>query len=554
MLFTKKNIHRLGVFVFFDKNGIVDDYVLFMLESLKKAVQDLIIVSNCMLSGNEKKKLFTFTDKIKIRQNIGLDAGAFKEVYDDYQNYFRDFDELILVNDTFYGPFVPFKKICEVMEKRDVDFWGLTANYNSVDGFGYLPDNMIHSHIQTFFIAFRGNVLNSKAFREYWENYNIKKMKRFDNVVTKHEIVFTHYLEQAGFKWDVYTNLEKYHSSNLEENFNAYAYASFDLIQNCNCPFIKRKNFVFDKKDILYLTDGEENKKSMEYIEKHFSYDTNMIWKNLIRLYNTEDLYYGLNLNFIVEEQEKSSILYAIVIYLEEEKYLHFFMQFLKNTHIKNIFVFASNSKVQRKLENENIKVTAKKDFDSSKYQYIGIVKDKDLKRQKIFLVYEHYFAHFMLNALESQKYINGILKIFAENFYLGMLLLPESFHSDYFGEIAEMSNKIPCNYNSCFIKSNLFDWEIIEKDSFVSHYLEKAKYKYIVGKIYNKKSIAKYLLNQEYIIKKTYETLGNCNGYVNQFSVLLYHLKHTKRIQIPGRGIILRLYRKFLKIRYKFF
>ena len=173
-MLIKKEAKRLGVFIFYDKEGIVDDYVLTLLKSLKEAVTDIIIVSNCSLQEEEKKKFEKFTDKIKIRKNIGLDAGAFKNTFMEYQEYFKTFDELILMNDTFYGPFIPFKTIFEDMAKKDIDFWGLTANYKSPDGFGYLPDHIIPSHIQTFFLAFRKNVLESDAFNNYWKNYNIK--------------------------------------------------------------------------------------------------------------------------------------------------------------------------------------------------------------------------------------------------------------------------------------------------------------------------------------------------------------------------------------------
>lgn len=555
MLITKKNVLRLGVFVFYDKDGIVDDYVLYLLASLKEATEDIIIVSNCMLSGSEKAKFSPFTDKVKIRENVGLDAGAFKEVYDEYQEYFKTFDELILMNDTFYGPFIPFKQICDKMEKKNIDFWGLSANYDSPDGFGYLPDKMIHSHIQTFFIAFRNNVLTSDAFNIYWQNYNIKKMRSFNNVVTKHEIVFTHYLEQAGFTWDVYTNLEKYHSPNIEENFNTYAYAAYDLIKNCNCPFIKRKNFVFDKKDVLYLSDGEDNKRSLDYIKEKKLYDTELIWKNLIRLYKTDDLYYGLNLNYIVEEKKKSTKTYAIVFLLEEEKYVDYFIQFLKDTNIQNIFVFTNSKKVKEKLRKEKIEVNSKKEFDKEKYDCIGIVKDSQIANQKVFLSYEKNFENVKENGLDSMEYINGVMNILEENHQLGVLVLPQSFHSDYFGEIAKLDYKISANPNCCFIKKELFDWNKIEHNDFVQKFINCAKvYKLVVGKIYNKKTVSNNLMNQEYILHETYKILGNCKGYLNNVSGLLYINKHTKRIFPFWTNMKTRIYRYFMKIYHRFF
>lgn len=554
-MILKKEAKRLGVFVFYDKDGIVDDYVLYLLESLKKATEDIIIVSNCMLSGSEKAKFSPFTDKIKIRENIGLDAGAFKAVYDEYQEYFKTFDELILLNDTFYGPFVPFKTICEVMSKKNVDVWGLSASYDSPDGFGYLPDHMIHSHIQTFFIVFRNNVLNSEAFNSYWQNYNIKKMRTFNNVVTKHEIVFTHYLEQAGFNWDVYTNLEKYHSSNLEENFNTYAYASYDLIKNYNCPFIKRKNFVFDKKDVLYLSDGEDNKKSLNYIKEKNLYDIHMIWKNLIRLYKTEDLYYGLNLHYIVEEKKNTSKTWAIVFLLEEKKHLECYIDFFKNTNIQNIFVFTDNKKIKEKLKKENIEVNVKNSFVKEKYDYIGIIKDDCFIKQKISLAYKNNFTNFKVNGLDSQEYVNGIIAIFETNRHLNVLVLPQSVHSDYFGDIARSDCQISANANCCFIKSAIFDWNIVKQNDFVENFIKCAKRNNgVVGKIFNFKAISNILMNQEYILRETYKLIGNCNGYVNNISELLYINKHTKRLFPFWLNIKTRLYRLVMKIYRRFF
>lgn len=555
MLLSKKDVRRLGVFVFYDRDGIVDDYVLYLLKSLKEATEDIIVVSNCMLSGSEKAKFFSFTDKIKIRENIGLDAGAFKEVYDEYQEYFKTFDEIILMNDTFYGPFVPFKIICETMGEKDIDFWGLSASYDSPDGFGYLPDKIIHSHIQTFFIAFRSTVLNSEAFNTYWQNYNIKKMRSFNNVVTKHEIVFTHYLEQAGFTWEVYTNLEKYHSPNYEENFNTYAYASYDLIKNYRCPFIKRKNFVFDKKDVLYLSDGEDNKKSLDYIKKEKLYDTDLIWKNLIRLYKTEDLYYGLNLNYIVEEKKSTPENCVVVFLLEEEKYVEISIEFLKNTNIQNLFVLTNNKTIKEKLRKEGLSISTENDLDKGKYDYVGIVKDNSFIAQKISLAYENNFANIKANGLESQEYLNGIVDIFETNHQLGILLLPQSLHSDYFGNLAEEKYTISANPNCCFVKKEIMDWKKIWDVDFVQNTIDHAKKsEVIVGKIFNKKAIANILMNQEYILHETYKILGNCNGYLKHISGLLYINKHTKRIFPFWTNLKTRLYRYFMKIYHKFF
>ena len=550
-MLIKKEAKRLGVFIFYDKEGIVDDYVLTLLKSLKEAVADIIIVSNCSLQEEEKKKFEKFTDKIKIRKNIGLDAGAFKDTFMEYQEYFKTFDELILMNDTFYGPFIPFKTIFEDMAKKDIDFWGLTANYQSPDGFGYLPNHVIPSHIQTFFLALRKNVLESDAFNTYWMNYNIKKMNSFEKVVTKHEIYFTQFLEQAGFKWDIYTDLERYHSQNIEENYNYYAYASYDLIKNCQCPFIKRKNFVFEKSDALYLSDGEDNKKSLEYIKNHTEYDVNNIYKNLTRLYKPSELYYGLNLNYIVEEKKESSKSMAILLFLEEEKYIENYIHFLKSTDIKPIYVFTNKKKIFEKLSNENIKVTKKDEFKKEAYSYYCILKDKNYINSKINLVYETNFQSILKNALNSMEYLNGIYAIFEENPYLKMLVLPQNLHSDYFGAMADTNRFILANDNCFFIKKELLDWNAILNENFIVNWILNGKG--LVGKVYNKNAVNTLLINQEYALQKTYKILGNCNGHMKHLSGLLYVQKHRKHLYMNPTFKI-RLYRLYKKIMYKWF
>ena len=234
MKLSKKS-KRLGVFIFYDRDNIIDDYVIYMLDSLNEAVNKILFVSNCELSDEETKKLDKYNIDINIRENIGLDAGAFKYVYDKYgKDYLNEYDELILLNDTFFGPFKPFKDIINEMNNKDLDFWGLTANFDSPDGTKKAIDGFIHSHIQTYFIAYRKSVLESDFFNNYWSKYNINKNNSFEDVVNHHESYFTYRLEQEGFKWDTYINLEHYKNENMKYNYNIYGYSSYTLLKYFN--------------------------------------------------------------------------------------------------------------------------------------------------------------------------------------------------------------------------------------------------------------------------------------------------------------------------------
>lgn len=524
-------LKRIGVFVFFDKDGIVDDYEIPLIESLREAVNDLIIVSNCYLDTKATTILSKYTDKLIVRPNVGLDAGAFKDVYDTYHEYFKSFDELLLVNDTFYGPFESFKDICIKMETKKVDFWGLTANYDSVDGYGYLPDGKIHAHIQTFFIAFRKSVLTSEVFNNYWQNYDLNAMNSFINVVTKHEIAFTYYLEKNGFTWDTYVNLDKYKCDDIRGNFNIYAYCSYDLIKNLNCPFIKRKNFVFNKKDALFLTDGSDARRSLDYIKKYNLYDTRLIMNNLKRLYSPNDLYYGLDLNYVLNESTIKKNNYCILLILQNVEYIYEFINYLKGKNINNLYIISENSAIKKILDAEKIKNYSNDDIDLSKYEYIGILKDSFYLNQKIRAVYNFAILNVLDNLLYSNEYIYSVVETFEENEDLGLLLLPNNLHSNYFDEMASKNDDITYSNNGCWLKKELFDWNLLEECNWLETLRGNLKsHNLLFGKVYNQKCVNYNLINYEYALSIISNSLKKHHGTItSSLSEALYHITHTK-------------------------
>ena len=166
----------------------------------------------------EKEKFYQFTDDIIIRENKGLDAGALYDYFNTRDDYF-DYDEIVVLNDTFYGPLYPFKEVFEKIDKREeLDFWGLTKGYKQIDGWNRSDDGYLPEHIQTFFIVFRSSVINSDAFKDYWAKYDINNMNTFVDVVSGHETQFIKYLYEHGFKYDSYVQDSKLDKSKLEEN------------------------------------------------------------------------------------------------------------------------------------------------------------------------------------------------------------------------------------------------------------------------------------------------------------------------------------------------
>ena len=133
---------RLAVYATYNPKGVVDEYIIYMAESLKKVADDIYIVSNHTYLDGEKEKLEA-ASRIYERADKGYDAGGYAHVIRllEKENKLAGYDELILLNDSIFGPFYPLEDIFYEMErntkidfclescnwpkgKEDVNYWG----------------------------------------------------------------------------------------------------------------------------------------------------------------------------------------------------------------------------------------------------------------------------------------------------------------------------------------------------------------------------------------------------------------------------------------------
>lgn len=104
-------MNRLALYVFWEKDGIVRDYVTYYLNALKEVAQDIIVIVNGKLSAEGRKKLEELGADILVRENEGLDFAAWKAALEDIGwDKLSLYDELILCNSSCYGPVYPFPK------------------------------------------------------------------------------------------------------------------------------------------------------------------------------------------------------------------------------------------------------------------------------------------------------------------------------------------------------------------------------------------------------------------------------------------------------------
>lgn len=274
---------RLGIFLIYDKENIIDRYVIYIAQELRKVTDRLVIVTIGEYSKSELKKIKTITKDIYCRDNKGFDSGAFKDTLSDYIGWddVLQYDELVICNDTFYGPFWGFESIFEGMKEQECDFWGLTL-HNSLGNFP--------THVQSYFLNFRKELLHDNRFRDYWEK--LEYPSNYDEARDFFEMAISTEFPKLGYTYSTYVN-ELEDNSNRDVSYDLVNWRSFYGIKRLNCPILKKKRFVCD----LQLSD--DIRKTLDYVSEKSSYDISMIWENAIRNYSVRELNNGYHLNHI---------------------------------------------------------------------------------------------------------------------------------------------------------------------------------------------------------------------------------------------------------------
>lgn len=445
-----KKLSRLGIFVFFDPQGVVDAYVTYLLGALRPHFEKLVVISNTDLDATGKEALGTWADVLHFRANRGLDAAAYKEGLIQVCGWeeLGKYDEVVLINDTFYGPIPSFDKMFADMEIRDLDFWGMAAGYPSVDGWNKVRYGYIPSHIQTFFVAFRQNMVRSQAFRNYWEQYD-ETLSDFESVVTQHEVVMTKHFEDLGFRWGICAVTEKYASESRTENFNIYYHHPYKMLKDMDFPVIKRK-VLAGVPEQLYMADLEEPAQALAYIQNQTDYDAGMIWENLLRLYNVADLYHGLHLNYVLPsvtvpmpEKKRAALVFHMANPFFTEEVCS---SAVALADVLDVYLLPEQGVTVPEDLPEAVKILPSTGQDTEmggfvlgcrelagRYDYLGFVHDVRNPERAPLTAPESTVWGYLKNIAGDPAYVSQILARFEAEPHLGILGAPFPVHHDHF-------------------------------------------------------------------------------------------------------------------------
>lgn len=455
MLFKDKQIRRYAVYVFFDADGIVDDYNCVFLKGLRSVTDKILVIVNGELTDEGRKKFETCADEVMVRPNEGYDITAYKLGLFHYgEEALLQYDEAIICNSTMYGPLYPFSAMFSEMAERDLDFWGITA-FHKVDSdpFGTIKYHYLPQHIQSFFQVFRRDFMKTEDFLGWWKS--MPEIHNYEEAIGAHEAVFTKEMEDRGYKWAVYCDpspLEGFTYDPLRD-FPRY------LIETEKCPVMKKRSFYHEYGEAFSRSGGEATEEAFNFIKKHLSYDTDLIWRNLLRTENMADIKKRMHLNFILSSKipahkEGPKLKTALIAYIFYSDLAPAVMEYAANMPDgTDFFITVPNEKgllaakkAFRILEDRHrieYRITGNRGRDVAPflvgcsdivmdYDLICKVHDKKAPQsfpQTIGLSWGHQCFEC---SLHNRTYVNNIIALFEDNERLGMLSPPVPLHGSY--------------------------------------------------------------------------------------------------------------------------
>ena len=188
------------VYVIFESEARLQEYKLRFLQALAPLVDDVIVVVNGQLHDDDINTLETY-GRVLTRDNKGYDTAAFREgIFAFGKDKLKDYDQLLLVNDTNIGPMRVLSQVFQEMADKKLDFWGISFGEEQEDVTKENPYGYIPKHLQSYFLVIEKLMLNDDDFYEYWTHLTDTDSR--DKAIGRHETRFTKHFADLGYRFD----------------------------------------------------------------------------------------------------------------------------------------------------------------------------------------------------------------------------------------------------------------------------------------------------------------------------------------------------------------
>lgn len=450
---------RIAIYVIYDKDGKLDGFRKYYLSELNKVVDYVLAVICGTLTPESRDELEEIVNEIYVRENKGLLAGAWVDGiahigWDALDKY----DELFMLNDSFFGPFYPLQDMMDAMEKSDADFYGSMRNFEDKNITSFFGHNLKHGHVQgsiCYFYIIKSRLLHAPEFRKYWDK--MPEVHQDGDTYFYAELNFYDYVVDAGFKVDSYQSdkLKGYFFDNLTHNMNK-------LIRDENIPFARIRPFG---SDVMYqaLTMGyaKDPRETIQFIAENTNYDVNLMWDYLLRTKNLTDIFYQMQLEYVVPKNivekafrynKKCAVILHIYYKDLVEKIADYSANFTENT---DFYITTTSKETNEKIIEEfnarqlhfvskirpnvgvamsTLWVTYADVVTRGDYEYICYFHDKKSPYLDYTMHGDSFATRCYDNLFGTKEIVKNVINLFEENERLGVLGVPVVYHGQYFG------------------------------------------------------------------------------------------------------------------------
>jgi len=190
---------RVCILVHFDRGGTVRAHTRRYVEALVAQGLSLVFVTNSgRLDAESRAFLTPRCARILIRQNHGYDFGAYRDAILQLDPAPGRYAQLVMTNDSIYGPFSPLADALARMDFAVADVWGLTDSWQQ------------RYHVQSYFVVFGGPALAHPGFLQFWRG--VRNVRSKWAAIKHYEIGLTQALQAHGLRfaavWDYFRLME----------------------------------------------------------------------------------------------------------------------------------------------------------------------------------------------------------------------------------------------------------------------------------------------------------------------------------------------------------
>ena len=231
---------RLCLFSSYSHGRAIGGYVWRYIYELATNGMDLIFLSASTLQKEDRDRLASFCRIVVEKENVCPDFSAWKIGLDLTGNA-REYESVLLANDSVFGPLLPLAPIITKMQARDYGFWGLTNGRS------------LMRNLQSYFLWANRPALDHPAWAKFWDDVRAVDNKRL--ICSLYEMGLSKALAKAGVRLGVFADADDVLAADSDNPMNFFDNTPIvnwrALILSFGFPFLKRGLFGREIREVM---------------------------------------------------------------------------------------------------------------------------------------------------------------------------------------------------------------------------------------------------------------------------------------------------------------